>query len=200
MLRAAEWLATKSECGATRALVERLALHVADARASQVPIAEVLRQLAMAEVEAAALADSIDPASVLHDRLLTVYAKGRKRFRDARDGADDDSDVLHEWRKQVKHRLHIGQIIAGSGFSGDVAQSKDLDLLAEYLGLEHDFANLGRWMRGDPVLAAAPGDLAALTEAISRRRARLAARALDLGAELYGERTEKFAKQLKSGA
>ena len=44
-----------------------------------------------------------------------------------------------------------------------------------------------------------PKDLAALTTAISRRRSKLAARALEIGQELYGERASRFAKNLKPG-
>ena len=104
---------------------------------------------------------------------------------------------MHEWRKQVKHRLHIGQMIEGTGLLSGPLLLKDLDRLAEYLGEEHDFSNLAAWIEQDATLAERPKDLARLAAAISRRRSKLTARALEIGQELYGERAPRFAKDLK---
>jgi CHAD domain-containing protein len=199
MLAAAEWLAERSEHATQEAastLVDRLTAHVADLRGQPTPLPDSVRLLRIAEAEAASLANEIDTPKLLRDRLTAIYRKGRRRYREALDKRDADDETLHEWRKQVKHRLHIGQMVEGTGLLKGPFLLKELDRLSEYLGEEHDFANLGVWVCGDAVLSQNPRDLARLTVAISRRRSKLAARAIELGAELYGQRTLHFAKGL----
>jgi CHAD domain-containing protein len=199
MLIAAKWLAERSDTAlqpVALVLVDRLKAHIADLRSLPTPIPESLRLLRVAEAEAASLAEEPDPAKLLRDTLTAIYRKGRKRYRDALDKRDADDETLHDWRKQVKHRLHIGQMVEGTDLLNGPFMLKELDRLSEYLGEEHDFANLGGWICNDPVLGQTPRDLARLTVAISRRRSKLASRAIELGGELYGQRTSTFSKRL----
>jgi CHAD domain-containing protein len=199
MLLAAQWLAghaSTSTSAIATTLVERLTAHVANLHAQPVPISDCVRLLRIAEAEVAALADVGDPRALLVDRLTAIYAKGRKLFRKARDKRDPDDETLHDWRKQVKHRLHISQLVESCGLLKGPLPTKELDHLGEYLGEEHDFANLGIWICADPVLSDQPHDFARLTNAISRRRLKLADRALELGDDLYSQRPSRFEKAL----
>lgn len=197
MLKAARWLADragqKSRVPAA-SLVRRLEDRVASLRTVDAPVAEIVHLLRTAEIEAATLADIDDPIDLLRQRLVVAYTKGRKLFLRARDGDQTDDETLHDWRKQVKHRIHIGQVIEESRLAISDAPIRALDHLAEYLGEEHDFANLSDWICTDAALACSARDLACLTGAIARRRETLATRALELGAEFYGAKPATFAK------
>jgi len=199
MLAAAMWLAERSERATqdvASVLADRLKAHIEVLRGEPAPIPASLGLLRIAEAEAASLAEEWDATRLLRDRLTAIYRKGRKCYRNALDKHDADDETLHDWRKQVKHRLHIGQMVDGTGILQGPLLLKELDRLSEYLGEDHDFANLAVWICHDPVLGQRPRDLARLTVAISRRRSKLAARAIELGAELYGQRTSRFAKGL----
>ncbi len=196
MLAAAEWLANHTETEASRDLVDRLRGKLDEARNQPVAIQTVVRLLRIAETDVASLADAFNPAILLRQNLVATYRKGRQLYRRALDSRDSDDETLHDWRKRVKHRMHLGQIIGGTGLLAVTSPLTDLDRLAEYLGDEHDLANLAAWISADPALADRPQDLAPLTAAISRRRVKLTNRALDLGHDLYGQRTERFAREL----
>ena len=118
MLAAAKWIprhASPETDDAAIVLVDRLGEQANNLRAEPLQIERILRQLRIAEAEAAALAEAADPAKLLRDQLIVVYRRGRKLYRNAADGRDDDAEALHDWRKQVKHRLHISQVIEGTG-------------------------------------------------------------------------------------
>jgi len=200
MLKAARWLAGRTGPAlrpAARALAKRLKLHLAAARTDQVPVADTERLLRIAEADAASLPEALDTTKLLRDHLIATYRKGRKLYRLARSGANGDH-ILHDWRKQVKHRLHLGQIVAAYDLFEAPFPAEDLDRLADQLGDEHDFATLSAWIKADPVLGETPETTKRLVTAIDRRRARLTERALQLGADLYGDRTRRFARQLTS--
>eukprot|EP01037_Dinobryon_pediforme_P021384 gene21384-22236_t len=192
MLAAGRWLLAHAEDVKDPALTTLLLNLEQNAHAQHrqsLPLAEILSLLRIAEAEAASLPEIFDGAKLFADGLIDTYRRGRACFRKCLDSSAPDD--LHDWRKQVKHRLHLTQMVRGQpGFS--IPLLKDLDVLAETLGEAHDFANLAALVGKAPELAGGRKAANEVKARIARRIAKLQRRAIDLGEELYGERTRHF--------
>jgi CHAD domain-containing protein len=199
MLAAAKWLTHHTE-GSTRddaaQVVARLKARIHILKAEPLPMAAISAQLDLAGRVTAAFQSSVPTTDVLTTYLVTVYCKGRKRFRHAQSAEATDDEALHDWRKMAKHWLYIGQMLVDLKPTAKVFPLKELDRLTEFLGEEHDFANLAAFVASDTGVPVDARRIARLTDAITRRRAKLAARSFDLGAELYAEKPTRFERRL----
>jgi CHAD domain len=196
LLERARWLEARADdaamTAALRALVNQLELAVATAHAQALPIGEIVHLLRMAEADAASLADGFSSSDLIADGLIEAYRNGRELYRKALDGAG--AETMHDWRKQVKHRLHISELIENRHPAASPSIVADLDRLGYLLGESNDFANLRDLLKKSPEIAGNRKMAEKVLDLIARRRRKLEKRALELGEELYGERTRRFSQ------
>lgn len=199
MMAAAKWLTHHSE-GTTRDdaahVVHRLKLRIEALKAEPLPVAAITVQLEAAKSALEAYDDACPSVELLTAALAKVYRQGRKRFHHALAENDTDDEALHEWRKAAKHWLYLGQVLVDLKPAPKIYPLKDLDRLTEFIGEEHDFANLAAFVASDTGVPVDPRRISRLIGAITRRRAKLAARAFELGAELYSDKPSRFEKRL----
>ncbi|MEJ1157393.1 CHAD domain-containing protein [Prosthecomicrobium sp. N25] len=177
-------------------LIDRLAAEARAAHERTVDTERAAACLRIAEADAASLPVLEKGDELLVDAFGAAYRRGRKDWKRARDGGAEDEDLLHDWRKRVKDRWHLTLLVEGRTPATTKRIAVDLDRLAELLGDEHDLALLARRLDTDPDAAGGPQPARRLAKAVAARRRRLADKALDLGAALYGRRTEPFMARL----
>ncbi|MGZ5386333.1 MAG: CHAD domain-containing protein [Solirubrobacterales bacterium] len=133
--------------------------------------------------------------SLLGPGLRRTYRRGRRRLRDAeRDPSDAN---LHEWRKRVKDLWYQLRLIRDlePGLAGHLID--DTDVLADYLGDDHDLTLLRAAAAERRDRFDRAGDQRLLLELIDRRRGELRFAAFSLGTRLYDYKPKRFVKQLK---
>ncbi|MBS98280.1 MAG: CHAD domain-containing protein [Oceanospirillaceae bacterium] len=120
----------------------------------------------------------------LRKGLRKSYDKGLKAWRKARDCAG--SELLHDWRKSVKHAYYQNQLLQSSKDK----HTRRLKLLSDYLGDLHDLD-----MLQERLLARRryywQSDLEWLMPRLNKRRAALLAAALKEGKKVYANTTLK---------
>jgi CHAD domain-containing protein len=121
----------------------------------------------------------------LLEGLEATYRRARREMARAR--AAPTNEHLHDWRKQVKYLWHQYQLITPIAPGAFGHRADQLQLLAGYLGDEHDLAVLEETLlkRRDCVDAR---DAAALERNIGSRRSALTDKAFVLGAQLFARR------------
>jgi CHAD domain-containing protein len=134
-------------------------------------------------------------ARSLETGLRRIYRQGRRRYKLARLGTRNRGLALHMWRKRVKD-LHYATELLAQFFPAGV--SRQTHLLGDLLGEEHDLAVLAAWLQthSDDANGSGPGTKALLT-VITRRRRKLAKKALRRGAGVYRRRPKVFARRLR---
>ena len=129
----------------------------------------------------------LDPGDV-DAALATIYRRGRKRFRRAANGAQEDA--LHEWRKQTKYLSNAIRLTSNGDAGERDAIAKRAERLADRLGDEHDLAVLAeRVVHDEPALGALASSR--LQRLIEQRREKLRRKALRLGAKVYGRKPSR---------
>ena len=125
--------------------------------------------------------------------LRAVYRRGRHCVQ-AADGTPT-SEALHEWRKQVKRLWHVLEPFVAANPARLGAQVRDARRLSEVLGEEHDLAMLEAKLRRKASRRSRLDE--EIMARAAERRARLARRALRIGARLYAEPPKSFENQLR---
>jgi CHAD domain-containing protein len=136
-----------------------------------------------------------DEWSLIGPGLKRSYRRGRKRFRDVRDEASDET--VHEWRKRVKDLWYHLRLVRNANKSVLAEAIDEAHELSDLLGDHHDLAVL----RDDAVERRelfAGGDLEQLLASISERQDELAASAISLGERLYDRKPKTFERSLRS--
>lgn len=178
------------------AILDTLAREAAAAHRRRPDRDRAASLLRIAEADAASLPLLSDGGRLLADALADAYRQGRRDWRAAEDGAGEE--VLHDWRKRVKHRWHLSLLVMGRTEATSRAVAGDLDRLGELLGDEHDLALLVARLDRDPDAAGGRKAARRLAERADKRRRKLTRRAFELGAELYGDKTGRFRAALDS--
>ena len=132
--------------------------------------------------------------SVLGAGLKRTYSQGRRAL--ARVQARRGDECLHEWRKQTQYfrnQLQLFEPLGSGRLAGLVKKTREL---VEYLGDDHDLAVLS-----ERALAAREDFPNATTHRafialIERRRAKLQAKALRVGRQVYKEAPAAFTARL----
>jgi CHAD domain-containing protein len=133
--------------------------------------------------------------SLLGPGLKRSYRRGRNRYAEVRDGAEDEA--VHEWRKRVKDLWYHLRLVRNTKQSVLGAAAEEAHRLSDLLGDHHDLAVL----RDDAVERRelfADVDLEKLLTSISERQAELAADALVLGERVYAEKPKAFERRIRS--
>ena len=119
--------------------------------------------------------------------IATVYRRGRSTLAEAR--AEPSDEAIHEWRKSVKHLWHAMQLVEASAPCVLSNLVEQLDALGDLLGDDHDLA----------VLVERLGDQSPRAVELARRRqTELRATAFPLGAALYAEKPNAFARRIEA--
>lgn len=137
-----------------------------------------------------------DDFAAIAPGLERVYRRGRRaRRKSASTGSVED---LHEWRKRVKYLRYQMEALEPlqPRFIGPLA--RDLDDLGEFLGHDHDLANLGDVVREEPAACRDEHQRLLLVSLITERRELLQALAHHRGATLYAEKPSEFVDRIGS--
>lgn len=122
--------------------------------------------------------------------LKRVYKHGYENFPHAYD--QPTAENFHEWRKQVKYLWYHLRILQPLWPATIESATEQLKLLSEYLGDDHDFANLRQLLIEQPKLAKEPAELEALLALCDRRQPQLKLEAQFLGQRIYAEKPSDF--------
>jgi len=201
-------LSATRDAGVVRAAFEKLARDgrlesdVADAIRAALPAAPSggdCRLAAFAE-SMRAFRDRIDAWPVLPGGfaalrcgLTDTYRRGREAMGQAADDGGDEE--RHDWRKQAKYHWYHVRLLRNVWVAEMRARAKGLERLSDLLGDDHDLAVLRAAVGSAADLD--PGHRESAVALIDRRRADLSAEACPLGARLYAEKPEPFAKRVR---
>ena len=123
--------------------------------------------------------------------LQRIYRKGRKVLPRARHA--QTSEVLHEWRKQVKYLFNAMASLSGSRAHHSRKALKRAERVANWLGDDHDLAMLHDAIHDRSIDA---GAAATLNGLIVLRRAKLQARAFHGGRKLFARKPRRFVTRI----
>lgn len=129
--------------------------------------------------------------------LRKVYRQGRKALKAAQ--KTPDSVNLHEWRKRIKYLMYQLRLIRNAWPKVIKVNAKSLDKLSDYLGQEHDLAELKNIILDTDLMKQIPvNEKNELAGKIDKRRLQLRSGAWPLGKCLYidkpGVFTDRIAK------
>ena len=124
--------------------------------------------------------------------LDQTYRQGRKDWALAR--TEPSPEHLHAWRRRVKHLMNQLEWLCPRWPAGVLKFAGQLELLAEWLGDEHDRYLLTEFLGNSGKEAS--GEAASLNRILEADRKRLRARSLKLGALLYRESPSSFAARI----
>jgi CHAD domain-containing protein len=129
-----------------------------------------------------------DDRVVIGDGLRRSYRRGRKRLALAMDSRD--TELLHDWRKQVKYLWHQLQILQPLLPGRSRALASRCHKLSEILGDDHDLAVLRRKIASHAQAFERTQDLDELLRRLDRRRVQLQDKAFALGSQLFGDKPQ----------
>jgi CHAD domain-containing protein len=128
--------------------------------------------------------------------LRSIYSRGRKRFRAARN--DPTPENLHEWRKRVKELWHATQVVCDAHPERLDRFAKRAHKLADALGDGHDLEVLRAYVERHPQTVPHEPSRKALLAAIEQRSGELRDKALARGRKLYKRKPRKFAQRIEN--
>lgn len=175
-------------------LVERLEAARAGAHQETPPLETVAARLRASEADARSLPDRFEAGRLLAEALVATYRRGRKDWRELAEGAS--AETMHDWRKRVKSRRHLSALVPIETEFTTHALQHDLEALGEMLGEDHDLAVLQQRIEGDDGLLRGREGREGVLDLVARRRRKLMRKALELGDELYGQRSRDIAREL----
>lgn len=137
-----------------------------------------------------------DDINVLFIGFISVFELCKKCMNIARKAPTTEN--LHEWRKQAKYLYYQSQVL--EPFLPDeliIIKSK-LDKLAEYLGEDHDLAELGNFLNSVSDIYPANSEMNKLKTMINNCRIEKQAAIFSLADEIFDKKTEKHINNLIS--
>lgn len=130
--------------------------------------------------------------AAIEDGLLRSYTSGRAALARAR--SHRDMEDWHDWRKRVKDLWYQQRLLSAVGGPMVKGQAKDVDVLADLLGDDHDLGVLRRSLVAGAIHAAV--DIDAVVRLIDHRRGELQSEALWIGARVYAEKPQAFRRRM----
>ncbi len=128
--------------------------------------------------------------SALRGGLRRVYKRGRNRLADAYD--EPLSENFHEWRKRIKYLWYHTRILRPIWRNIFAELADELHDLSDYIGDDHDLAELRGVVQQQPEIFSDDEEIALLTALIDERRAELETAARPLGERIYAEKPDDF--------
>jgi len=147
-----------------------------------------LQALLAAERERVASWDLPKDFSAFRDGLHDAWDGARRAWRRAT--PDSHAEEFHEWRKRAKDSMYHLEFLAAAWPRVLGALGAELDALADLLGADHDLHVLEAGIGEDR-----PAE--ALRAAIAKKRRRVRAKAIRLGAKLYADDARAFARRIE---
>ena len=136
-----------------------------------------------------------DGFEVLAGGLAATYRRGRRALRTAQD--DPTDELLHEWRKSVKHLWYQMRLLRKASPSMIAPLIHELDALADALGDDHDLAVLVASLDADPDRFGT-GDTIDHARRVAREQQRhLRTPAFRTGLVVYAERPSAFRSRVE---
>lgn len=132
--------------------------------------------------------------SAISAGIKRVYKRGRRGLADAY--ANPKPKNFHDWRKRVKYLWYHTRILKNlwPGLLDELAdQTHDL---ADYLGDDHDLAELRHTLLNRPELFGSESDLEDLVEGMTQWQVELKKSARQLGERIYVEKPKVFVKRI----
>ena len=130
----------------------------------------------------------------IYGGLRRVYKRGRNRL--AKAYAEPSPEKFHEWRKRVKYLWYHARILQPLWPDLLDELADQLHDLSDFLGDDHDLAELRQTVIVQPEMFEDERDLQALIALIDRRRAELEAAARPLGERIYVEKPAEFVDRM----
>jgi len=106
---------------------------------------------------------------------------------------------LHEWRKKVKYLYYQFQVLEPVLPEELVIYTPKLDDLADYLGEDHDLAELEDSLRGNPYIPAESNKSESIYNIIDKTRYNKQKILFSLASEIFDERLNTGINSLFSG-
>ncbi len=128
--------------------------------------------------------------SAISKGLKRVYKRGRKRMAEAY--ADPRPERFHEWRKRTKYLWYHTRILKPVWPDVMDELADQVHDLSDYLGDDHDLAELRRTLTNRSSLFEDEAEMEMLLGLIDRQRAELQAAARPLAERIYLEKPKKF--------
>ena len=173
------------------------ALIVGDGEVSEAELAAVRERVAAEVDRGDAAVDSweLDDAgfALLRRGLKRAYARGRKRYLQARE--DPGDEALHEFRKRSKDLWYHLRLIREAWPEVLQSAADEAHELSDRLGDDHDLVVLTEYLTNDgPALTSA--QLEHLRGQIEARRAELQGEAFAYAERLYAEKPKRFVARI----
>lgn len=133
------------------------------------------------------------PDALTREALDEALIEGYRRARRAGERARHPprAEVLHEWRKQVKHhRFHCEAVAAL--WPQLLRRARALDGLGETLGRHHDLEVLAQELQRHPQRFDGPATVLRAARRVRGEQERVAARVLRSGTKLFGPGPRKW--------
>lgn len=160
-------------------------------------IEDVLQQMQQARPRIEALPIHKEGFDTVARSLRRVYRRGRVAMLAAYHG-DAGSHVFHEWRKRVKYLWHQMEILQNVWAPLILDLAGQLHTLSDYLGDDHDLAELRRVLLRNPDIFGTEQELALLLDLIERRRRELETAAYPLGQRIFAEPPRAFVRRMST--
>jgi len=123
-----------------------------------------------------------------------TYREGQRGLK--RVLREPTSENFHRWRQRVKELWHQMQLLRPSCPKPMGAAARQLEILGERLGEDHDLALLSASLGGKRRRRESPEPMEALRGVIDARQQELRRRAVALGRRVYGEKPVRFSRRL----
>lgn len=136
-----------------------------------------------------------DACRVIEAGLRASYRRSRRQMKRAR--TTDDAAEYHEWRKLAKHLYYQLQFPGLAESKSERRLVRPLDELQERLGAEHDTQLVMGLLRSEPARFGGTEKTARLIAVLEKRGEKLRARCLRLGAKVFSDKPEAFAKSIR---
>ena len=178
-------------------VLQQLQAHHAAVREAVVERQDLLQRVAEEVVQGRRMMASLDlkgqhfPAG----GLRRVYARGRRSYRRSRH--DPQVALLHDWRKRVKYLRYHVRVLSPVWPQVLDCVTQELVVLSEWLGLDHDLADLHRTLVEKPELGLRGEHAGQLVRLIEDYRADLERRSFETGARLYEEKPRDFVARME---
>jgi CHAD domain-containing protein len=105
---------------------------------------------------------------------------------------------LHDWRKRVKDLCYQARLLRNLWSREVKTLAKESNKLGDYLGDDHDFAEMIEYIKANPGCCRSEDERNALLALIKRRREELQAAAWPLGRRIYSESPGDFIDRVES--
>jgi CHAD domain-containing protein len=128
--------------------------------------------------------------------LERVYRQGRRGMKAAVEEPTDE--FLHEWRKRAKDHWYHVRLMRNAWPKVMDAYRREMRILTEALGMDHDLAILTPLVRDDPDSFGGADGVRVFLDMVHRRRAELQDHARVVGRRIYAEKPRTLVQRFKA--